>query len=308
MRWDRFGVVLSNRAASFFPQLQARWALLRLLTDYVPRHAISIGCAIDGWRPQTGVVHSVFAHAINLLMDDELWTVLDRPGRETPFAIALATPGLMMSTTIGDAVAVRAGSVSVGRATIDCRTAVRWTPAPIRHIGPSIATRLVFVEQRARSRAWSGSPRMAEDLRHALHQHLSGSELDIGGVVQRMLGCGPGLTPAGDDVLVGALTVLASGIAGPGGAHALAALTSALWEMSHATSDISRHLLEQASRGLPGRPLHDLARLSIEGGSFSAMDAAVDAVLEIGATSGADACLGLVAACRFACASERAAA
>lgn len=271
--------------------------------------AISVGCAIDGWRPQTGVVHSVFDRAINLLMSDELWTVLDRPGRETPFAICLAAPpSRLMPAAIGEAVDVRAGFVAVGRAAIDCRGAIRWSPAPIRHIGQSIAARLALVEQRARDRAWPESPRMADDLLHALHRHTSGSELDVSGVVRRILGRGAGLTPAGDDVLVGALTVLASGIAGTSGARALAALTKTLSERSHTTSDISRYLLAQASRGLAGRCLHDLARLSFEGAPSSDLNAAVDAALATGATSGADACLGLVAACRFVCATERAAA
>lgn len=271
-------------------------------------HAISIGSAIDSWRPQTGVVHSVFDHAINLSIGNDLWTVLDRPGRETPFTICLATPQCLMSTVMGEAVGVRAGHVSVGRTTIDCRTAEHWTPSPIRRVGPSIATRLALVEQRARGRAWAESPRMAADLLHALHQHRSGSEQHVSDVVRHMLGRGAGLTPAGDDVLVGALTVLASGIAGSCGTRALAALTGALSEMSQTTSDISRHLLEQASRGFPGRCLYDLARVSIEGAPSTAMNAALDAVLSIGATSGADASLGLVAACRFMCATERAAA
>jgi hypothetical protein len=64
------------------------------------------------------------------------------------------------------------------------------------------------------------------------------------------------------------------------------------------TSDISRHLLSQAASGLPGRALHDLGQALIEGAPPDIFSAAIALVLDTGATSGADACMGFAAACR----------
>ena len=42
----------------------------------VALQAQTLGRQLDVWRPQTGVVHSVFEHAVNLIIDGELWTKL----------------------------------------------------------------------------------------------------------------------------------------------------------------------------------------------------------------------------------------
>ncbi len=136
---------------------------------------------------------------------------------------------------------------------------------------------------------------MARDVVEA----LSDSDADLALAVRRTVGRGPGLTPAGDDVLVGIFSVLASGSAASACAQAASRLTKALMPVIHTTSDVSRHLLRQAGRSLPGRALHDLGRAVIEGASHEVLTDALDRVLETGCTSGADACLGLAAACDF---------
>jgi hypothetical protein len=56
--------------------------------------------------------------------------------------------------------------------------------------------------------------------------------------------------------------------------------------------------LHQAARGLPGRALHDLGHALMEGASHDIIADALALVLDTGATSGADACMGLAVACR----------
>jgi Protein of unknown function (DUF2877) len=261
----------------------------------MPLQALSLGPEIDVWRPQTGAVHSAFEHALNLLMDGELWTVLAAGRQDAPFGIRLASadPAGGLAVRPADPVHVRAGFMRVGPQVVDCRAAGRWAPAPWAMPAPGLDARVSFVEREARSRAWSGSEQIARDLTQALRS----SDVELARVVRRSIGLGPGLTPAGDDVLVGMLAVLTSGAAA---ALPIASrLRGALAPVLHLTSDVSRHLLSQAARGLPGRSLHELGRSLLEGAPEHTLARALARVLDTGCTSGGDACTGLAAACHL---------
>jgi hypothetical protein len=136
---------------------------------------------------------------------------------------------------------------------------------------------------------------MAGDVTDALR----GSDAELARAVRRTVGRGPGLTPAGDDVLVGILALFTSGAAGEAGEQAACRLVRALAPVLGATPDVSRHLLDQATRGLPGRALHDLGQALMKDAPHDILVRALDLVLDTGCTSGADACTGLAAACRF---------
>jgi hypothetical protein len=95
------------------------------------------------------------------------------------------------------------------------------------------------------------------------------------------------------------LTVFSSSAAGAEGARVTARLASALAPALASTPDVSRHLLMQAARGLPGRAIHDLGAAVVDGTRDPVLEDALQVVLGIGCTSGADACAGMIAACRF---------
>jgi hypothetical protein len=263
----------------------------------MPTQALSVGLEIDIWRPQRGVVHSAFDHAVNLLMAGELWTVLAAPRQDAPFGIRLA-PGERprgLGVRAADHVHVRAGYMRVGQQIVDCRAAARWTPTRWGTPASGLDARVALLEQTARPRAWPGSIEIASHVIKALRR----SDAELAQAVRRSVGCGPGFTPAGDDVLVGMLTVLSSGAAGHSAVRTATRLIDAIAAVLHSTSDISRHLLNQAARGLPGRALHDLGKALCEGATDAVLADALESVLDTGCTSGADACLGLAAACRF---------
>ena len=261
----------------------------------MPLRAVSIGREVDVWSPRAGVVHSAFERAVNLLVDGELWTVLGAPRADGPFGIRLAPGDARINVQAGDRVQVRAGYVGVGSLTLDCRSASIWAPTRWAQPASGLDVRLAAVEQVARPRAWDGSAAMARDVTVALR----GTDAQLARAVRRTVGRGPGLTPAGDDVLVGILALLTSGAAGTAGKRATSRLTGALVRVLPTTSEISRHLLLQAARGLPGRALHDFGKALIEGASREVLADALDLMLDYGCTSGADACMGLAAACRF---------
>jgi hypothetical protein len=263
--------------------------------------ALSLGSRVDVWTPRVGVVHSVFDGAVNLEVDGELWTVFGAGGQDAPFGIRLACDDRhpRLSARVGDRVSIRAGYVGIDRLVLDCRTTPRWTASPWTAPAPDLEARICIVEQAARSRAWHGSEGLAHTVMDALHGVGCSADVALVAAARSAVGHGPGLTPAGDDVLVGILTVLASGASGATGLRAAARLTHALSPALPSTTDISRHLLDQAARGLSGRALHELGKALIEGASDGVLELALNRVLDTGASSGADACMGLAAASRF---------
>ena len=251
--------------------------------------ALSLGFEIDIWKAQQGAVHSCFDHAINLLVHGELWTLLGESQCDAPFGIRVDRLRAL-GVTSTDRVDLRAGYLRVGPSIVDCRNAARWVPAGWGTPASGLERRLALVEREAQLRAWPGSVEIASDLITALH----GSDAGLARTVQRSVGRGPGLTPAGDDVLVGIFAAVTAG-AHPSASRLAAALNPVL----HSTSDISRHLLQQASRGLFGRALYDFGRVLFDNVSEDIVSSALTPVLDTGCTSGADACVGLAAACRL---------
>ena len=260
----------------------------------------AIGSVIDLRTPRTGRVHSVFTHAVNLKLGEEMWTVVARGGHDAALTVRLsgvAVPG-DLGLRIHDRVWVRSSHVRVGPAVIDARTAARWMPRRYDVGLHGLGERVADLEAAARHVAWEGSWTLAGAITAAL---ASGDRSDLDEAVRRTIGCGPGLTPAGDDVLVGILAVLtAPGVDGrvaAGREPAAARLRTALAPALPATTEISRALLAQASHGHVSRPLWELVSTVLSGRAPSAQ-ARAD-VLGTGATSGGDTCAGLVAACRL---------
>jgi hypothetical protein len=264
---------------------------------YAGLQALSVGREVDLWTARTGVVHSVFRRAANLLVEGEMWSVLESGWQDAPFGVRL-TPrrdGGALDVKPGDGVHIRAGYIRMGRLSIDGRAASRWTPRPWPEPAAGLSSRLCAVEQAARPRAWAESAGLARRVTAALRA----GDAELAGAVRRCVGFGPGMTPAGDDVLVGMLTVFSSSATGDEGARVTARLAGALAPALASTTDVSRHLLTQAARSLPGRAIHDLGAAVVEGANDLVLEDALQVVLGIGSTSGADACMGMIAACRF---------
>jgi len=115
--------------------------------------------------------------------------------------------------------------------------------------------------------------------------------------VQGLVGLGPGLTPSGDDFLVGALALL-DAIA-ERAAHA--ALARAIVDAAPGlTTPLSTCFLRTAAAGHVGEALHRAVSSVITGDA----DAAVAAVGKIGHSSGWDMMAGVVTTLRFAAAAR----
>jgi hypothetical protein len=260
--------------------------------------AQAIGSVIELRAPRAGQVHSVFTHAVNLQVGDELWTVTDCGGHDAAFTVRLA--GAVVPGDLGlrsrDPVYVRSRHIRAGTAVIDARTAVRWTPPGYDVDRSGLSQRAADLEAAARPVAWAGSWPLAGGIVEAL---ASGRRGDLDDAVGRTTGRGPGLTPSGDDVLVGILAVFTAPGVEARCEPVAARLRVALAPTLATTNEISRALLAQASQGRVSRPVWELARALLSASPTALFSQARADVLSTGATSGGDTCAGLIAACQL---------
>jgi Protein of unknown function (DUF2877) len=257
--------------------------------------ALSIGHALERESARYGVVHSVFARAVNLMVREEMWTLLAAEKADLPFGIRIASSQLeVLGFRNGDPVNIRAGFLSIGSDStcrvVDCRAAPRWLPACHNRTEPGLAGRLAVVATAASDRSWHESAQMAQSVRSALECSVA-----LGDAVAKVIGRGPGSTPSGDDVLVGILAVLSSPSSGAAGARAAESLGRAILPLLWTTSDVSGQLLRQAIKGLFSRDVHELVLALLGNPAPQQLQNTIRRVIETGATSGADTCMGLLA-------------
>jgi hypothetical protein len=121
------------------------------------------------------------------------------------------------------------------------------------------------------------------------------SQAGTADLVSRLLGVGPGLTPAGDDVLAGLLVGLwAFGLA----AEPLRSAVLAAAPVG--TTDLSASLLRCAARGESIPEVHELLRATSTSAGRSRLDPALDDLLRVGHSSGAALATGVLVAASLA--------
>jgi Protein of unknown function (DUF2877) len=224
-------------------------------------------------------VHSVFEHAINLRGHDGHLVTLQGPGLlAAPFAVALsALPSLS---------AFRPG-------TIIRHSALDWTRAE-RVSLETPPDRLAFRADALPTAHGAAALRAGHGLR--ARRALAGSLVErnpgaFAAAATELIGLGEGLTPAGDDCVVGALAAihcLAPGWLEP---HAVRAVAETAFAR---TTDVARDFLLEALAGRFAEPVLAILRAP----SAARATAAARRLLAMGATSGADTLDGLRLACR----------
>jgi hypothetical protein len=123
------------------------------------------------------------------------------------------------------------------------------------------ATSVALVKRRRISRRWRASPARASRLRTlVVRRACSGRPSED--AIQGLLGLGPGLTPSGDDFLVGALALL--DCVGERDAHA-ALGRAIIAALPGATSALSACFLRAAAAGHVGEALHSAVSSIISG-------------------------------------------
>jgi hypothetical protein len=252
----------------------------------------------------SGTVHSVFARAFNLeLKTGKLLGFVARDVGAVPRGFQLATPdkfSFLDHIRAGEKVSCRAGLLRIAQSqlSVDLRPATPWrgnlgkNPIDRDRAGVADAWRTAWVAVAKNSGAVPFARLAGDAIPTLLRAARAGNHEPAFSAVDRLIGLGDGLTPAGDDFLVGFMAGLwcmkAQG-------EIRAALAAHIAATANRTSAISRHYLEAAAEGEVSQPLVELAA-AIGQGDIKKTAGAVATALAVGASSGAVASYGLLLA------------
>jgi hypothetical protein len=280
--------------------------------------ALSTGIEVPTER-FSGIVHSVFARACNVRLESgALLTLVSSDKTNVPNGLRIETPALFAFPDFirsGEPAACRGGTVRLGRSalSIDLRTAVCW------HI--DLSRLRIDLHRRDQAAAWTVAWQTL--LRHrrgdtisAIIAAMARAEGAFGTIpvlleatrdlqaeeacaaIEPLIGLGPGLTPAGDDFLVGYLAGLWSA-AGSDTARMrfLASVGGWLSEAASQTNVISRASIQSAIRGNVSEPFARLSQQLDRAGHIDSVRSETRAALQVGHSSGTDGVAGLLLGC-----------
>ena len=281
----------------------------------------------------SGVIHSIFHQACNVrLASDALLTLVSSEKGNLSQGIRLGTPPkftFLNQLRVGQPFACRGGilRISGSELSVDLRTASLW------HI--DLKGLRVDLRQRDTARAWAVAwlelgkhrygngisamiaaipvPRqnsmtspgiktlveMAVQTVPALIDATRNLQVD-GAItaIRPLIGLGPGLTPSGDDFIVGYLAGLWS-TAGSDSSRLRFMSSLGAW-LSHAaagTNAISCTYIKSAVNGNVSEPIATLAQRVGQAKSMDSVREATRTALQVGHTSGTDGVLGLLLGC-----------
>lgn len=262
---------------------------------------------------QPARVHSVFERVVNLvLVDGRLCTLACRACDDAPDSVVVDLPGWSaMGLQPGDPVRVDARRIALDSGLqILLDGALRWSGALpayaddetiLRSLWPLASEHLAAHGRGVGTGGQATSPtRLDQALDASFRRHVqvlcdalaTADAARASEAVGHLVGLGPGLTPAGDDFLVGLLAALHlhGGPAAPSraiGAHVLRCAVA----QTHA---ISAAALRQAARGRVRARIIDLCA-ALMGATPAALRQALDRLIALGSGSGSDIALGVLA-------------
>ena len=279
--------------------------------------ALSITPTAREWlRHTTGarVLH-IFDRACNLVnAAGEIVSLVSPELREGPFTIVIPLEmPFSRFIDVDSRIAVHRATLDVGDLRIATSTAREWNPRP-RWEDTRQALSLDLVDGLLE---WLCTRAPSDSLAHALFKgpgsRRTGVQSSVIEVARRpiaalqagiargdpalcrsgargLAGLGAGLTPAGDDFLLGAMVAIWSACPSSEAAALAESIASA---SAPFTTSLSAAWLQAAARGEVAAPWHDLIS-SIARGDRDGVLSAAERILNTGHTSGADALAGFV--------------
>lgn len=288
---------------------------------YLP--AISIGYAVPAENFDASV-HSVFQSALNLRLNGEnnLLTLIASNEGDLPQGIRLNTPdGFSFEEfQVGEAAFCRDGVLFFEKSslTVQLSSAQRWkcelATLKFDPASPAVAAAWSFVWDILNARQTllnadiigsdllqSGeSPgtgmlhRAAKAIRDLITDTRRFESINIS-TVSSLIGLGSGLTPSGDDLLIGYITGLRCATRDRSEqVQFITNLGKIITDLSTQTTDISRTYLYHAAHGQVSSRLVDLAQAICRGGNNERLSSIAEAAMKIGHTSGMDTVTGLL--------------
>ena len=251
---------------------------------------------LDAWRREgfAGAVHSVFDRVVNLvdasghLASLAVRSLDSAPNTLLVDAASFGRPALRsgMSARARDAVL----TIDEARFAVCFEHAAPWRAQLPDY--PDDDAQLLANLAAVRAQPQGDCPDVLEPLARAICDALRHDDVDRARAQGRaLLGLGPGLTPSGDDFLVGLFAVL--NLANSP-CHGLRRACDGILAVAHArTNAISIAALREAARGRVRDSIQALLR-ELVGGRPPQLYRALARVLAIGATSGRDMVAGIV--------------
>ena len=282
----------------------------------------------------SGVIHSIFRHACNVSLESNvLLTLVSSEIGNLSHGIRLKTPPkftFLHQLHVGQPVACRGGILRVSGSDLsaDLRTASLW------HV--DLKGLQIDLRQRSTAQAWTVAWLELGKHRHrnglsAMIQALSPSRQNcvtsfeiiktlvgraVGLVpilmdatrnvqvdnvitaIRPLIGLGPGLTPSGDDFIVGYLAGLwSAGGSDPSRSRFMSSVGTWLSQAAACTNAISRTYIKSAVNGNVSEPIATLAQRIGHAKSVDSVREATRTALQVGSTSGTDGVLGLLLGC-----------
>jgi hypothetical protein len=250
------------------------------------------------------VVHSVFANACNFAFDGALLTLVGPHAGNGPTTMVLAQePARDLRTLFvaGAQLRCRNRVLRSNRVEVQLGAAQPWHPLAGEALLP-------------RSEVERSLQIAAQELTRFRRTHpsvIDGSAANVAAciadacrvldeeratrLVARLVGLGEGLTPAGDDFLVGLIAGLDALALDAAKRHFLDAMGLTIAGLAHRTTDVAAHFLRLAARGHCSEVLDCLRDALLCRHRGALMQKALLRALDVGATSGADMVSGLLA-------------
>ena len=279
--------------------------------------AISIGDAVPH-ADFDAAVHSVFRSAVNLspAKESNLLTLVTSSEADLPQGIRVDTPEDFSfesgALRAGEPAACRDELLRFGPLTIGLRGARRWKcdlPSLQADLtDPSVATAWQSVWDALNARQVQlNAEIIAQDLLRSDATLRAGAAMRglldatrrtdpaAPASVRPLIGLGSGLTPSGDDLLVGYLAGLWCAVRNSRErTQFVTGLGETVIRLSHLTNAISRTYLTHAARGQVSSRLADLAEAICRGENSDRLLTAAESAMQVGHTSGMDAVTGLL--------------
>jgi hypothetical protein len=274
-------------------------------------HLTALSAGRDAPRSRfNGVIHSVFEQACNLRLDDgRLLALLAPQLGNVPHGARIAAPagfGFARHLTVGGPVGCRADVLRMAGLSIDLGTAKPWQ-AELAAAAVDLRVPQVVLAWRTAWRMLEQRPRGGDAQVAAMSRTIdrrgvrlarATRHLRVGEAtraIEALIGCGPGLTPSGDDLIVGFVAGLWSTAGDDPAKHMFRqAICAAVAAGAEATGDISRAYLSHATRGRFAEPLATLAAGIGDGAPVGEIERLTAAALRVGHSSGRDGVLGLL--------------
>ena len=252
-----------------------------------------------------GTVQSVYARACNVASDGSLLTIVAPGIADAPTALVLASDrvvDLRACFRVRDRVVRRGSHITSPGADVDLAYAASWQPdaRPVMAGRAKIAANLRVAAGRLAARIddhasvvhREGRAMCARVEQACRERDADAALLEAVGLI----GWGEGLTPAGDDFLVGMLAGLDALVADSAvNAAFLTRFGTGLKAHAQRTTEIAAHYLRLAVEGHFGADLHRLRNVLLSSSDVARVAKLADDALAVGATSGCDLVAGVLA-------------